>query len=310
MPSPLTIPEKLDVFDVALSSIDYHGARYSAWSMYRILTSGEFYAPPPETKLASRLRSTCIAMFEETYGAKISSRTIILDDRLPPLEMLEMTDTGSLSSTYEPGTPFILETPPKSAYDSQWIRSQSFSVPFITRAKASLLNAARGKQKTLVYIVTDTGEIEEFQQVQAEPELAARLMSHTTDLVTRATGRNAPEPGDEDVEKAYIADAEAREKSGEVPVRRNIEENSHELSVVRNYISLRAFQREADAAASVATKQAKSAKSAVMALLKGCDELVLPDGQIIVPTIGRKRPSFNNGAQWINIDVAEAPKST
>lgn len=297
------IPQNIHTLDIIESALDYNSARYSTWSMYRILTGESHYNPRTESAIQKDLHEALIRHFEKTYKAKLGTIRVDILPHLPPMDILVFKESGTLAKTHPPGTALVIETPQKNMFDALWMRFQSFDVPFTVRIKCAMINRALNTKSCLVWVVTDMGENSEFQKVDAQPDLADRIQRKTHNLIERVRTENAPEPGDEDVEQAFINEVDERRKTGQDPVIRTIEPGSPEYALIESYISNNSFYRESAKASKTAEKQSRESKNALLTLFNKTDELRLPDGRSIVLNIKKRQPGYQNGSTWIELNV-------
>mgnify|MGYP004724523387 CR=1 FL=1 len=82
------IPQSIHTLDIIESALDYNSARYSTWSMYRLLTGDSHYNPRPESAIQKDLHEALIRHFDNTYKAKLGPITVAILPPLPPLAIL------------------------------------------------------------------------------------------------------------------------------------------------------------------------------------------------------------------------------
>lgn len=294
---------QINPLDFCLSSLDYVAARYSLWAMFRVIVGTESYTPPHMPDLTVAIRQTLIKHYEKQYQCRVEEKTHAFSSAKIRIPILTMADSGVLKNNFPDGTPLLLEIPPKISFDNDWIKGQAFAPPFPVRVKAAIACYLTGAPNALIWVVSDSGETEEFKTVPADAALASRLLRKSEDLIRRIIENDVPDPENDDVEKAYIEELSEREATGQTKKRLTIEKNSEDEKIVCNYIELKNFQRQAASAAETAKKEASAAGRAVENMFKTYDEILLPDGRVLTPYIGRRRPGYQNGATWLQINV-------
>lgn len=276
---------------------------FTPWRVYNLLKGVEKDQPfDPKGRLDLKVKNWLREDAKLTYGAEVS-RFDGDTSFLGPFHATRpdiVTEPGALAC--KAGDILLIQTPSKDSYDMTWKAGYDLLVPATVEAKAQIRMSVAGADRTLLWIVSDSGRVSEFRYIDRDDEFIAALKRGCEAVLAAAERGEEPMPDDVDLDDYVLAKAgergtvEVDAKSELVGHLQAYDKATKELSQLN--IDVRNAKMDQD--------KAKDAFKKAIAAGKG--NLKFPDGRTVVARRVDVAEQHRKASSYTRIDVKAAEK--
>ncbi len=290
----------LDPEQIVLGSLGY-SSTVTPWGIYHALKGGKAPNLHRTTPLQDAMEASLREYLEQAYDV------FLYDDaenrEFAPSLMLEpiarIAQPGKLQAN--PGSPLIIEMPSRGVYEQVWQESFATVIPFRVRARAQMRMKATGAKSTLLWLVSDFGQVDEFHSIAFDEQLTARMLGATNDMLARVVAGEEPDPEDSDLQAAL------EQRRGLGGPTRIVDAGDPLLATIAEYDAALAKMSASNRVAKEDKETVDSLKNTILRELLATPVMTLPDGRRVTTTVIRRAPSYQKESSWTRLDI-EKPK--
>lgn len=248
---------------------------YTPWRVYNALMGLEKEKPFDATgRLDIKMRNWLRQDAEANYGLVVKrfDGETAFEGPFHASAPDVIVDPGNLLGSK--GDLLMIQTPAKDAYDMTWKAGYELSVPASVIAKAQIRMAVTGAERTLVWIVSDNGRVNEFEYVLRDQPFIDALRRKCREVLAAADEGREPAPDDVDVQEYALM------RAGTKGVKK-ISIEDEEATAFRIYREAKATLSRLGRETKDAKIQEDNAKRVMLGAMKDGSILEMPDKSIV-----------------------------